>query len=1741
MKKRLFSWLVIASMMFTMGMIMASADGLTVTSYAVERSVLVFNLSENASGITAVLTEVEGTPVPISETQVEGSKITIKPTEKLDISKKYSIILKNNETEIANYHISFNTIWEDDFSDAEKFKTYVNYDLKDDVNTTENAHSLENGKLAIRYSNNGKAFGKQFPVSSKGFDIVTEMTVSNSNLNSPGALYFLDVMLGDGMSESEDWFRFLAPNPREDNAVVANYRLLNQPSDVNTTYGNAAKSNMDVMYKMTYNGAGTQTDDYFKLEINGSKFVEMYGDYRDFSNYTFAVRAANDSCASVPTYIDDLIIYSINVVDMNNYVPISVIGFDATKEAATFTFNKSVDITSVDVTSNSEFVDVTSKYIGNDVVIKPTEGNFGTDSIYNVNLTVTDGIKESTNSYLVVFDELWNDDFSDAEKFATYGNYDLKDDTNITENAYALENGRLALRYKNNDGKSLYKKFPVSESGFDIITEMKVDGTNNDKSSSYFLDILLDEALSDGSNWMRLLKPGAEDGAVMTNLNVLGSERISSPVGVSAKTQVSNIKYRMKYAGVGDTENDYFSLDINGNKYEYTGDYGKDFKEYAIGLRTNNNDEENPTYIDDLLIYSINIVDMDNYVAYSMTEQTADKNGVTLTYDRAVTVTSATAELNGEAVPVTATVNGTKVTVKNADGSSFDTNGSYVFNVSVTDGAVPLKNEVKVTFCEFLKDDFETVTTETLSSVYTSGLIGGADDDVVDTSLFTVENGKLKIGPKDTVKNESGENVEKRISKKFNIPEGAVKVITEMDVSLDYTEERQYFFTRFFTSGFDWDNFYRINYDGTNFQQDNVIWGNNINNWHLIGGLSKDGFHYKDTMTFDENGNGKFVVNVGGTDMADATTTNSAYRNNAFGFHNNSTATTYLDNILVYAVKMGDVQAKPISITKADATKESMSFTFDRNVGIKDVNVKLNNSAISVKTEIKENELTVKPISGYFDTDSSYVVNISATDGIISYNKKYSVVFDELWNDDFSDAEKFKTYGNYDLKDDDVNTEANAYALENGRLALRYKNNDGKSLYKKFPVSESGFDIITEMKVDGTNNDKSSSYFLDILLDEALSDGSNWMRLLKPGAEDGAVMTNLNVLGSERISSPVGVSAKTQVSNIKYRMKYAGVGDTENDYFSLDINGNKYEYTGDYGKDFKEYAIGLRTNNNDEENPTYIDDLLIYSVEVTDITSALNTAESFRIDGEVKPGDTLTCVNDNPASLPDICQIDYEYKWYKNSENSADFDTWKLLDNSEATDKSVYVVKEDDKDDYIVCIVTPKLTILPTGQEITLLDINTPVVCKKSSPEIKDEKIEYNKDTNSVTASMFYYDFNYDDGATDFVWEVYKDGVWEVVKSTSDVESKFGEKVEDTYVITAENTGKDIRCKMTVKNTADFGYEESTLAARTKNLSLTAPVIKGDVTISGNSSVGSVLSASYEYYDADNDEEDATVWEWYRVGKNEKTPVGNALNYSVSSQDCGYEIVLEITPKSKAYPYDGITYVSDGLKIPETKKPSYGGGSGSSGGGSGSSGGGSSVIRVPAPSNSAVNDNVYFKTSFKDISGHWAEKEIKQLEALGLVKGDGEKYNPDAIVKRAEWITMLTRAIGFKEAPYKDCFDDVKSSDWYSGIIQAAFDADLIDGDGSNFNPVNELTREALVKMMIDTYLYKKGVEIPDVTNTGFDDDSDISTWAKKYVSMASELGIMTGVTPTTFAPKKIATRAEAAVVLVRLLDALKN
>ncbi|MNV80275.1 Endo-1,4-beta-xylanase A precursor [compost metagenome] len=53
---------------------------------------------------------------------------------------------------------------------------------------------------------------------------------------------------------------------------------------------------------------------------------------------------------------------------------------------------------------------------------------------------------------------------------------------------------------------------------------------------------------------------------------------------------------------------------------------------------------------------------------------------------------------------------------------------------------------------------------------------------------------------------------------------------------------------------------------------------------------------------------------------------------------------------------------------------------------------------------------------------------------------------------------------------------------------------------------------------------------------------------------------------------------------------------------------------------------------------------------------------------------------------------------------------------------------------------------------------------------------------------------------------------------------------------------------------------------------------------------------------------------------------------------------------------------------------------------------------------------------------------------------------------------------------------------------------------------------------------------------TAFADDAEIPAWAKSAVAATVESGIVQGVSGNKFAPKQTATRAEAAVILLKAL-----
>ncbi|MEN6325443.1 MAG: S-layer homology domain-containing protein [Syntrophomonas sp.] len=169
-----------------------------------------------------------------------------------------------------------------------------------------------------------------------------------------------------------------------------------------------------------------------------------------------------------------------------------------------------------------------------------------------------------------------------------------------------------------------------------------------------------------------------------------------------------------------------------------------------------------------------------------------------------------------------------------------------------------------------------------------------------------------------------------------------------------------------------------------------------------------------------------------------------------------------------------------------------------------------------------------------------------------------------------------------------------------------------------------------------------------------------------------------------------------------------------------------------------------------------------------------------------------------------------------------------------------------------------------------------------------------------------------------------------------------------------------------------------------------------------------------------------------------------------------------------------------------------------------------------------------------DIEGHWAEQSIKQLVASGVVAGypDGT-FKPDQTMSRAEFVTLLVKALILENDGGK-LFADT-TAHWAKDYIARAVAAGLINGyDGTTFGPDDLVTREQMAAVIC------KAGKLPMVTKKpGFTDSNSISVWAQEAIAAVIDNGLMCGYPDNTFRPQGIATRAEAATVMVKVLNKL--
>ncbi|ETT51821.1 LPXTG-motif cell wall anchor domain-containing protein [Paenibacillus sp. FSL R7-269] len=180
-----------------------------------------------------------------------------------------------------------------------------------------------------------------------------------------------------------------------------------------------------------------------------------------------------------------------------------------------------------------------------------------------------------------------------------------------------------------------------------------------------------------------------------------------------------------------------------------------------------------------------------------------------------------------------------------------------------------------------------------------------------------------------------------------------------------------------------------------------------------------------------------------------------------------------------------------------------------------------------------------------------------------------------------------------------------------------------------------------------------------------------------------------------------------------------------------------------------------------------------------------------------------------------------------------------------------------------------------------------------------------------------------------------------------------------------------------------------------------------------------------------------------------------------------------------------------------------------------------------------------YDKSFADVSpADWAYSVIKEMAAKHIIEGDREgRFAPKREVTRAEFVTMLVRALGLK-AEGMSSFADVDSSKWYSGDVAAAFAAGIVKGDATGkFAPESRITRQEMAALFVRAYELRSGSPAPADSLPAFADAEQIDRWAKEAVSAAGSLGIITGTPDGFLKPQANATRAECAKVLSLLLN----
>lgn len=177
--------------------------------------------------------------------------------------------------------------------------------------------------------------------------------------------------------------------------------------------------------------------------------------------------------------------------------------------------------------------------------------------------------------------------------------------------------------------------------------------------------------------------------------------------------------------------------------------------------------------------------------------------------------------------------------------------------------------------------------------------------------------------------------------------------------------------------------------------------------------------------------------------------------------------------------------------------------------------------------------------------------------------------------------------------------------------------------------------------------------------------------------------------------------------------------------------------------------------------------------------------------------------------------------------------------------------------------------------------------------------------------------------------------------------------------------------------------------------------------------------------------------------------------------------------------------------------------------------------------------------TLRDINGHWAEDHIKELVLKGVINGypDGS-FKPEEFISKAAFIKVLITSLEL-EIKKDTVFVDTLNH-WANGYIGAGIEAGIIvpdEYDDLKYNPHDYITRLEMAKMITRALGKEDEAHSVDVDSLEFVDIEEVEDNLRGYMYIVNEEVIITGYPDGRFGPGDNATRAQTAVVIIRMLQ----